>query len=403
MEDYEKIAKEAFERGKEDSYIPQDPFVSFGFESNPFLKTSVSELRKQSFLQPRVRKISHYIGKVFSSCLENKNDKKDRGEPKILDGVLFGSSQTGISTLIRFTCELLKQHQEITYVDAQKLVEFDNFQYSIANTIHNFRNVLGDLDTGTSSLSLVIIDHADYLIDFFESFRDAFDRDFQGTPLVFIFSHSGWTRLKSNLAYSNYDIHNKIVQSTHIDPLTRDEITHILKMKLSKKGHIQQPFSQEVLSLVAQNSGGSILNAIKMCMRICEECFYNGMDTASISLVHDVSIILNIQKNKEFYNLITLKDNTQTFILSLISMKSIANNFGITYDDIVLNTDIQKTSVSHHLKQLEEKQFVSKQTVNRKAFYKLRNELVASSDTFLLPKFEQKEKYVRLENISDIF
>jgi len=403
MDEYEKIAKEAFEKGKEDSYIPQDPFVSFGFESNPFLETSIAELRKQAFLQPRVRKISHYIGKVFSSCLENKNEKRNRNESKTLDGVLYGSSQTGMSTLIWFTCELLKQHQEITYVDAKELVEFENLQYSIADTIRNFRNALGDLDTGTAALSIVIIDHADYLIDFFESFRDAFERDFQGTPLVFIFSHSGWTRLKSNLAYSNYDIHNKIVQSIHIDPLTREEITQILRMKLSKEGHIQQPFSQDVLSLVAQNSGGSILNAIKICMKICEECFYNGLDTASRPLVQDVTNILNIQKNKEFYDLITLKDNTQTFILSLISMKSIANNYGITYDDIVLNMDIQKTSVSHHLKQLEEKRFVTKQTVNRKAFYKLKNELFASSDSFLLPKFEQKEKYVRLENISDIY
>ena len=44
MDNLEKLALEAFERGKKDSYIPQDPFTSFGFEGNPFLETSIESI-----------------------------------------------------------------------------------------------------------------------------------------------------------------------------------------------------------------------------------------------------------------------------------------------------------------------------------------------------------------------
>ncbi|MHA2357879.1 MAG: hypothetical protein ACXABK_03830 [Candidatus Heimdallarchaeaceae archaeon] len=401
MEDYEKIALEAFERGKKESYVPQDPFVSFGFEGNPFFDTSYDELRDEAFLQPRIRKLSHYIGKVYSSCIQLKKDKQKKTDSNILDGVLYGATQSGLSTLIQFTHHLLSQKQNIYLVDAKDLVVFENNQYSITDSIQNFRNVLGEHDIGKESLSLVIIDHSDYLIEFFESFRDAFERDFQDVPIIFAFTHSGWTRLKSNLAYSNYVLHNKIVQSVAVDSFTSEELALILKRKLSIKNNIQKPFSQRTINQIAKISGGSLTNAIRICVKLCEECFYNGLDMASTSLVNDVSSILGIDVKNEFYDLITLRDNTQTFILSLIAMKSVANDFGITYDEIVMNLDIQKTSASHHLKQLQEKRFVTKRTVNRIAYYKLREELQFLADIILLPNFEQKERFVRLENISD--
>ncbi|MHA1259885.1 MAG: hypothetical protein ACTSRO_09660 [Candidatus Heimdallarchaeaceae archaeon] len=130
-------------------------------------------------------------------------------------------------------------------------------------------------------------------------------------------------------------------------------------------------------------------------MKICEECFYNAKDVASPSLVRDVGAILDIDIDREFYNLITLRDNTQTFILALISMKSIAYDLGLTYDDVTSNIDIQKTSAAH--KALEEKKFVHKTTISRIAHYRLKDSLQAIADTYLLPSFEQKETYVRLE------
>ncbi|MFW9851988.1 MAG: hypothetical protein ACFFDS_03545 [Candidatus Thorarchaeota archaeon] len=404
MDNIEKLALEAFERGKKDSYIPQDPFISFGFENNPFLETPIEDLKKQTFLQPRIRKISHYIGKVFSSHSENFKKKKPNDDNPVLDGVLYYSSQTGATTLIELTYQLLKDHYNLSFIDAKKLVVFENNQYSITKTIQNFRNLLGDLEIGIESLSVVIIDHSDFLIDFFEEFRSAFERDFQDVSLVYIFSHSGWTRLKSNLALSNYDLFNKIIQSVLIDPLSVDEIKEILRIKLSIDGKIQKPYTGSVISQVTEISGGSINNAIKICVRLCEECFYNGLDTASRHLVNDIASILGISSNKEFYNLVTLRDNTQTRILSLISMKSIAFDYGITYEEVVLNSDIKaKTSATHHLKQLQEKKFITKKTVNRKAFYRLRDELRTLSDTYLLPSFEQEEMYVQLESIADLF
>lgn len=404
MENLEKLALEAFERGKKESYIPQDPFISFGFEGNPFLDNSIEDLKKQTFLQRKIRKISHYIGKVFSSHLEKSKKRKSIEENPILDGVLYASSQSGTTTLIRLTYQLLKDHYNLNLIDAKELVAFEDNQYSITRTIQNFRNYLGDLEIGSDSLSVVIIDHSDFLIDFFEEFRLAFERDFQDVSIIFIFSHSGWTRLKSNLALSNYDLYNKIIQSILVDPLTHDEIKEILKMKLSIDGKIQKPYTTSVISRIAEISGGNINNAIKICIRLCEECFYNGLDTASQHLVNDIGSILGMSANKEFFDLVTLRDNTQTRILSLISMKSIAFDYGITYEEVVINSDIKaKTSATHHLKQLQEKKFITKKTVNRKAFYKLRDELRTIADTYLLPSFEQEEMYVQLESITDLF
>ncbi len=404
MDDLEKLALEAFEKGKEDSYVPQDPFLSFGFESNPFLDTSIEELKHQSFQQGRIRNISHYIGKIFSSHVE-KSKKRDKNEEiLVLDGILYGSSQSGISTTIELTYHLLKNHHNLTLINAKEHVVFENTQYSITKTIQNFRNKLGDLEIGGDTLSVVIIDHSDFLIDFFEDFRLAFERDFQDASIIFVLSHSGWTRLKSKLALSNYDLFNKTIQSLIIKPLEKDDIKEILKMKLSIDGKIQRPFTASVISKISEISGGSINNAIMICVRLCEECFYNGLDSASQHLVNDIGAILGISSNKEFYNLVTLRDNTQTRILSLISMKSIAFDYGITYEEVVVNSDIKaKTSATHHLKQLQEKKFITKKTVNRKAFYRLRDELKTVADSELLPSFEQEEMYVQLESIADLF
>ena len=136
---------------------------------------------------------------------------------------------------------------------------------------------------------------------------------------------------------------------------------------------------------------------------MCEECFYNGLDLGSIARVNDITSSLSIDVNKEFFDLVTLNDNTQTFVLALIAMKSTAYDLGITYDDIVNNLGIQKTSASHHLKQLQDRRYISKRTVNRKAFYRLRPELKTLADTYLMRSFEQKETHVRLESISDLF
>ncbi len=404
MDDIGKAALDAFEKGKKDSYIPQDPFVAFGFESNPFPKTPIAELRKEKFLRSRITKISAYIGKVYSSNIERKDNFPRDPADDVLDGVLYCSSHSGITTLLRFTQHLLKKHSNIIYADAKELVTFDNYQYYIANSIQNFRNFIGKYDFIENSSSLVIIDHADYLVGFFETFRDAFERDFPDIPIIFIFTYSGWTRLKNELAFSNYDIYNRSIQSIHIDSLNSSELAQILTLKLSKDGSIQNPFSNDIINLIAQLSFSNLDNAIKICVKLCEECFYNGYDTASKKLVKDIIAFLRLDFSREFYNLITLKDNTQTEVLSLIAMKSIANDTGATYEEIVNNSvEINsKTSAAHHLKQLEEKQYILKKTVNRRAFYRLREELKTLADSHLLPRFEQREGYLRLERISDL-
>ena len=90
MSKFENIAMEAFEKGKKDSYIPQDPFVSYGFENNPFSVTTIDELENEAFLQSRIFKISRYLGQVYSSFLE-KLQSTQKTETNTLDGVLFHS------------------------------------------------------------------------------------------------------------------------------------------------------------------------------------------------------------------------------------------------------------------------------------------------------------------------
>jgi len=406
MDKFERLAREAIKKSDSISYTPQDPFVSFGFEASPFLDVSLVDLESEIFIEARFNQIIQYLNKVHNSFTQRLEKNRKNNDGIIMDGVLFGSSQSGNSTLIslahRYIVKASKKFQNTAFIDAKELVEFTDQQYSIAKSIKNFRNILGESDSLGESLSIIIIDHADFLVEFFEDFRYAMERDFQNTPIVFIFTHSGWTRLKNSLSYSNYDITNHIIPSERINPLTEEEILEILVLKLSKNKQIQQPFSIEILTDIANNASGSLLNAIKICSRLCEECYYNGIDIASKSLVNDIVSFLGIDLNKDFYDLVTLNDNTQTFILALIAMKSIAYDHGITYDDIVNNLAIQKTSASHHLKQLQEKRYLIKKTVNRKAHYRLREELKTAADTHLITRFEQKETHVRLENIVDL-
>ncbi len=405
MDKFEKLAKEAIEESKSSSYTPQDPFVSFGFDANPFLETTIDELQKEECIESRFRVVIKYINKVYNSFKE-KNNKNKKDHNVIMDGVLYGSSQSGMSTLISLVHQyLIKFHKELAnavYADAYDLVEFEDNQYSIAKTFQNFRNFIGSQSVEGDAISLIIIDHADFLTEFFEDFRYIIDRDFPNTPIVFTFSQAGWTRLKNQLSFSEYDLINHMVPSQKINPLKEDEILEILSLKLTKNKQIQNPFSLEILKNISKNASGSLINAIKICSRVCEECFYNGLDIASTSLVDDITSFLAIDVNKEFFDLVTLNDNTQTFVLSLIAMKSTAYDFGISYDDIVNNLGIQKTSASHHLKLLQERKYVTKKTVKRKAFYRLRDELKTLADTYLLKRFEQKETHVRLESISDL-
>ena len=407
MDKFEKLALEAIEEGKKTTYIPhQNPFVSFGFAANPFTKVSMAELNKESFLDLRFKSLIRYFTEIHNSFQNALKKKKKSDDTVILDGAVYSASQSGVSTLVtlahQYLVKLDKDLSDAVFIDSKDLVEFEENQYLIAKTIRNFRNYLGNLGSSGDSISLIIVDHSDLLIEFFEEFRYALDRDFQNTPIIFIFSHSGWTRLKNKLAFSDYDLYNRIPKNEKINPLSKEDIKEVLELKLSRDNQIQPPFSSEVISLIAKLSSGSLLNAIKICEKLCEECYYNGLDIASPSLVQDVCARLGININQEFYDLITLNDNTQTFILALIAMRSIAHDFGVTYDDIVVNLGIQKTSASHHLKQLQEKRYVSKQTINRKAHYKLRDELKTIADTHLLPRFEQKEAHIKLESLIDM-
>jgi hypothetical protein len=399
MSNLEEIALEAFAQGKKDIYSPQDPFVAFGFSRNPFLETPLSPLINETFLSSRTRKISLCISNVIAS-FEYKLTKT-KGTV-ILDGILYGSAHSGLSTLVKLVHSFLAKESPLFYLDAKDFVVFEDSKYSISKTIKNLRKLLGSYDFDSSVISPVIIDHSDYLIDFFEDFRSSFERDFPLMPIIFVFTHSGWTRLKTDLSYTNYSLLENTIQSVMIDPLKNDEVAQILFHKLSIEDILQKPFTIDILSYIAQKAEGNLNNAIKICVKLCSECYYRGLDTITEDLVDEIVNSLNFQRIREFYDLVTMKSGEDRIIkiLTLIALKSLAYDSGLSYDEIFESTEIPKNTATHYLKQLKEKGFINRKSIDRKSYARLREEFKALADTYLIPKYERGPRYAKLEKIT---
>lgn len=386
MEELEDFIIKAFERGKQTPFVRSDPFVLFGFEANPFVETSISQIQHQSFLRPKIYKVADVLGKVIASNLE---------------GVIVSHAHNGTTTVVKSVFSILKSRQEefngVVYLDAKKFVAFEQFYYSVTESIVNFkREILNTLNNP----KIVIIDHADYLADFFVSFKQAIEYDFPELKMVYIFTPSGWAKVKSLAIYENYDLYNTTLPAIFLDPLTTEHIEEMLLTKLSVNGSIHQPFTRQVIRYIAKVSNNSIRNAIQLSTRVCEECFYNGLDYATEHIVKDIYNTLFHNIPKTIQELIS-SDDTKLFILSLVAMKSVGHDLGITYEEITNNIDLQKTTISYHLKQLEKQKIIFSKKVHRKAYYKLNPLIQSFADTFLLPKFEAKEQYVKLESTTD--
>ena len=67
MDKFEKLALEAIEESKSRSYTPQDPFVSFGFDANPFLEVTIEDLQEEECIESRFKVIIQYVNVVFNS------------------------------------------------------------------------------------------------------------------------------------------------------------------------------------------------------------------------------------------------------------------------------------------------------------------------------------------------
>ena len=387
MEGLEKFVVKAFERGKQTPFVRSDPFVLFGFEQNPFLETSISQIENQSFLRPKIYKVADVLGKVVASKLE---------------GVIVSHAHNGTTTVVNSVFSILKSQQkdfkDIAYVDAKEFVVFENFRYSVAESIMNFKK---EVLKNSDNPKIIIVDHADYLADFFVSFRQATEYDFPELKMVYILTPAAWAKVKSLAIYENYDLYNTTLPAIFLDSLTSSDIEEMLLTKLSINGSVHQPFTKKVIKFIAKISNNSIKNAINIVTRVCEECFYNGLDYATENVVRDLYTTL-------FHNVpitiqeIVASDDTKMFILSLVAMKSVGYDLGITYEEITNNIDLQKTTISYHLKQLEKQKIIFSKKIHRKAYYRLNPLIQSFADTFLLPKFEAKEQYVKLESITDL-
>ena len=161
MDKFEKLALEAIEEGKKISYTPQDPFVSFGFSTNPFVETSLDELQKEEFIEPRFKAVVRYFTSVYKSFRDNQRKHNTKDDSFILDGVMYGVSQSGITTLIslshQYLVKIYKELSDSILADAKELVEFSSNQYQIAQTIRNFRTFLGNQSTKSGSIPLNVL------------------------------------------------------------------------------------------------------------------------------------------------------------------------------------------------------------------------------------------------------
>ncbi len=395
LDELTKLVNDAFEKGRMASYEPLNPFKAFGFESNPFIHTTFDEIRKTTCFTPRIHKIASLIGQLLS--------KKNQSSP--LDGVIVSVTHSGTSILVEKTIQILQDTNEkvksVVLLDAKNLVCYEKNRYMIAKTLNQFRREIA-LKESINDTSLLIIDNADYLLDFFISFREAIAFDFPEIPILFVFTSSAWSRLKSLTLFYDYDLFNKTLPATFLPHLSEDDIVQFLEVKLSKNGLIQKPFTIENIKIIARITNGSLQNSAFLCKKICEECYYNGLDIASTSMVLDIANLLDLTVSEKLEELTKEEDSTKLFILALIAMKSIAQDVGITYDELIMNIDVQKTTISYHLSQLLKMKIITKRTLNRKAFYKLNENLQILADQTLLSKFEAKEKYIKLESNSDL-
>ncbi|MHA1399937.1 MAG: hypothetical protein ACTSQE_06295 [Candidatus Heimdallarchaeaceae archaeon] len=399
-ESLRKFVKDTIERAKVVDFPSQDPFRAFGFTGDPFNRPAdVAEIER--LVSRGVIDIN--MGKTITLIYDLLNSRKKKMN---LDGVLFSHSHSGTSTLIENAFFLMKKEVDelnsTVFIDAKEEVVFENQQYQATTSTQNIINTVAEYDISEEDIPLVIIDHADYLVDFFIYFRESFKYRFPQTSILFVFSYSAWVRLRSYITLMEYtdNFYNSSLPAIELNPLDTQDIKEILVTKLSKDGRIQQPYSNEVLEAISELSLFSLKNAVKLCRTICKACFYSGNDRAYIEMVNDLAVLMNFNSIKEFEEIIVEEDSTRVFLLTLITMKSIAYDLGITYDELQENLNLQKTTISYHLSQLLKKKIITKRTIDRKAYYRLNDYLRTVADMYLLTEFNKKDRRVKLEHLS---
>ncbi|MHA1115121.1 MAG: winged helix-turn-helix domain-containing protein, partial [Candidatus Heimdallarchaeaceae archaeon] len=379
-------------------FSSQDPFRAFGFQKNPF-EQSVSFDEIIILLEKGV--INTNLSKIITLIADID---KSRQNNLFLDAVLFGYRGSGVSTLVEKAHILVKNEieemQNSIIIDAKEIVSSKDLNYQPTFSSRNIINEIAKYDIHDEEIPLVIIDHADYLIDFFVTFLESFKFRFPKTSVLFVFSYPAWIRLKSLITTINYtdQFYNSTLPAIELSPLDEKSIYEILSVRLSINGQIQQPFSPEIVEAISENSLLNLHNAIHLTSLICKECFYNGYDKAYIELVNDISSLLDYNSFNEFYNYTNEEDSSRVFLLTLITLKSIGLDIGISYEELVSNLNIQKTTISYHLSQLLKKNIIVKRTLNRKAYYKLNSALNTIADLYLITEFSKKERRVKLSS-----
>ncbi|MHA1867860.1 MAG: winged helix-turn-helix domain-containing protein [Candidatus Heimdallarchaeaceae archaeon] len=399
-ENLRKFVKETINRAKAIEFSSQDPFRAFGFQKNPFEKKvsfdEINILLEKGIINTNLSKIITLIADI----------DKSRQNNFFLDAVLFGYRGSGVSTLVEKAHELVKNEitemQNSIIIDAKKNVTIKNLSSQPTFSFNNIINEVAKHDIHDEEIPLVIIDHADYLIDIFVTFLESFKYRFPKTSILFVFSFPAWIRLKSLITTINYtdQFYNSTLPAIELSPLDKKAIYEILSVRLSVNGNIQQPFSSEIVEVIAENSLLNLHNAIHLTSLVCKECFYNGYDKAYIELVNDISSLLDYTSFDEFRSYTNEEDSSRVFLLTLITLKSVGLDIGISYEELVSNLNIQKTTISYHLSQLLKKNIIVKRTLNRKAYYKLNSALSTITDLYLITEFSKKERRVKLNSFT---
>ncbi len=389
------FVKETIKRAKAVDFSSKDPFRAYGFSGDPF-KSSVLMDEIDYLVNKKVIDVN--MGKIITLIYDIINSRKTDYN---LDGVIYHYNGSGATTLVKSTLELIKaeikETSNVVYIDVEEEIELEDYGYKKSMTINNVINLVAEQDIGNEAIPLVILDHSDYLVDFFVEFREAFKYHFPETSLILVFSYPGWMRLRSHLIIANYSeqFYNNSLPAIELDALDSKGIEEILKVKLSKNGKIQQPYSDEVIEAIAETSLCNLNNAIALSRKLCYECFYSGLDRAHVELVYDLASLMDFTLVEDFEKLVKEEDSSRVFLLTLITIKSVGNELGITYEELLDNMNLQKTTISYHLSQLLKKRIITKRTVDRKAYYKLNEILLTVADIQLLAEFNRKDRKIK--------
>jgi len=401
------LTEEIIEKSQKLHDTVSDPFLAYGFDAKLLEKLSFKELNQLINLEKKTGTSVLLTNLTkFTTLISQLSKFRETNNPR--DAIIVSSRDSGTTTLINKSIMLIertkaskKRFHKIVIFDAKNHMTSSLTKTSVASLVHYLRKEIATYED-SDNVGVVLIDHADYIAESFVLFYDSIKFQLPDKSFIFVFSPPAWLRLKSYSISMGIDYYENFFV-TRFTPTTAKTVLNTLKIKFSSGDKILPPFTIEVLEKIANTSYGSIKSAIKLTKHLCEECFYNNVTYANNTMVKDLAALMGLNHYQDLLNIVQKEDLTRLTILAIIAIKSIGFEVGATYEEIIENLELQKSTISYYLSQLEKKGLVSKRRINRRAFYRLNALIAPFLDRIIIPKFEEQERYVKLQNLPENF